>query len=506
MSIAEGPSVILRRVTITTEICFLSLHQLASDIQTREVSPVDATTAVLERIERLNPKLNAYITVMAEQALDDARSAADEIAAGNYRGPLHGVPIAVKDLCAMAGVRTTAGSKILSEWVPNEDAAVVRRLRDAGAVIVGKTNMHEYAFGATGLNPHFGAARNPWNTAYITGGSSSGSGAAVAAGLCFAALGSDTGGSIRIPSALCGTAGIKATHGRVSLRGVVPLAWTLDHVGPMARSVRDCAIVLEAIAGYDPHDPESADAPVEEWSSALESRDPAPAAPKKEFVPRLSPVGASRPRSGSLGGVRVGVPSLAFDGAEPDVEKAVRDGIATLERLGAEVKELELPMLQEYWGPASMVLLSEAAAYHKENMEKRPQDYGDDVRQRVQAGLDFSAADYANAARRRDEIRRTCDEVLLSEADVLAMPTSLRCSPPIDTVIEDDPTLGLTRLTAQFDVTGQPAMSVPCGLSERGLPIGLQIVGRRFDERTVFRVAHAFETDGGVSLGRPPIE
>lgn len=494
-----------RAMMSTTDLCFLPLHELARRIRAREVTPVDVTKAALERIELLNSKLNAFITVMGDRALADAKIAMDEIAAGQYRGPLHGVPIGVKDLCETAGVRTTAGSKILSDWVPESDATVVRKLREAGAVIIGKTNLHEYAFGATGMNSHFGPARNPWGTAYITGGSSSGSGAAVAAGMCYAALGSDTGGSIRIPSALCGIAGIKATHGRVSLSGVVPLSWSLDHVGPMARSVRDCALVLEAIAGHDASDPQSADSPVEAWSAALEGEGEAEEMPEA-FVPRLSPVGGSRPKSRGLHGVRIGVPSATFERAETDVEKAVRDAITVLGRMGADVKELPLPELEAYWRPATLVLLSEAAAYHQANMKARPQDYGDDVRERLQAGLDMKAVDYIQATRLRDDIRATCDDVLLADVDVLAMPTSVRSAARIDTVGRDDPTLGLTRLTAQFDVTGQPAMSVPCGLTVEGLPIGLQIVGKRFDEAMVFRVAHEFETRGGLKMPRPPID
>ena len=462
-----------------TDLCFLTLHELSGRIQSKDVSPVEVAEAILERIERLNPQLNAYITVMADQALADARAAEGEIAAGRYRGPLHGVPIGVKDLCATKGVRTTAGSKILAGWVPDEDATVIRKLREAGAIIVGKTHMHEYAFGATGLNPHYGPARNPWDPERITGGSSSGSGAAVAAGLCFAALGSDTGGSVRIPASLCGIVGLKATYGRVSLEGIVPLAWSFDHIGPMARTVRDCALVLAAIAGLDPNDPTTADAPVEDWAAALD---------------------------GGLAGLRIGVPTAyAYEATEPDVVAVVHDAIATLERLGAEVKQIELPVLEEYGVNLGLALVSEAAAYHQANMRQRPQDFGDDVRMRIQLGLDQKAADYVRATRARDEARRSADETLFSEVDLLAMPTTLRTAVPIDSVAKDDPTLGLTRLTGPFDLTGQPAISVPCGYTEQGLPVGLQLAGRRFDERTVLRAAHAFETESGVSRPRPPV-
>ena len=405
---------------IGTDLCYLTLHELSERIAAKDVSPVEATEAVLGRIERLNPKLNAYITVMAEQALADARVAEGEIASGRRKGALHGVPVAVKDLCETKGVRTTAGAKILAGWVPDKDATVIRKLREAGAVIVGKTHMHEYAFGATGINPHYDPARNPWDTERITGGSSSGSGAGVAAGLCFAALGSDTGGSVRMPASLCGIVGLKPTYGRVSLHGVVPLSTTLDHIGPMARTARDCALVLEAIAGHDPNDPSSAKEPVEEWSAGLE---------------------------GGLSGLRIGVPTaFAFEATEPDVATVVHDAIGTLERLGAEVKQLDLPVLQEYWVSLSVLLVSEAAEYHRENMEQRPQDFGDDVRMRLQMGLDQKAVDYVRALGVLNEARRNADEVLLSEVDLLAMPTTLRTAVPIESVSKDDPTLGLTRL------------------------------------------------------------
>jgi aspartyl-tRNA(Asn)/glutamyl-tRNA(Gln) amidotransferase subunit A len=467
-------------MTTTTDLCYLTLHELAQHIRAKEVSPVDATEATLERIERLNPTLNSYITVMADQALADARAAESEVASGAYRGPLHGVPIGVKDLCATKGVRTTAASKILADWVPDEDAAVITRLREAGAIIVGKTNLHEFAFGATGVSPHFGPARNPWDTSRVTGGSSSGSGNGVVAGLCFAAIGSDTGGSIRMPSSLCGAVGIKPTYGRVSLRDVVPLSWSLDHVGPMARTTRDCALLLEAIAGYDPGDPTSAKVPVERCSEQLE---------------------------GGLTGLRIGVPeTYAFERTHADVAAVVREAIATLGRLGAEVDQLELPVLQDYWTGASVVLIAEAAAYHKTNVEQRPQDYGDDVRMRIQGGLDMKAVDYIRWARVRDEARRNCDEVLLSEVDLLAMPTTIRTAVPIDSITKDDPTLGYTLMTAPFDLTGQPAVSVPCGFTQEGLPVGLQLIGRRFDEATLLRAAHTFETQSGVARPRPPVD
>jgi aspartyl-tRNA(Asn)/glutamyl-tRNA(Gln) amidotransferase subunit A len=416
---------------------------------------------------------------MAGQALADARTAADEIANGNYRGPLHGVPIGVKDLCSTAGVRTTAGSAVLEDWVPDEDATVVRKLREAGAIIVGKTNLHPWAFGATGINEHFGTARNPWDTDRITGGSSSGSGTGVAAGLCFAALGSDTGGSIRIPASLCGIAGIKQTYGRVSLHGVVPLSWSLDHVGPMARSVRDCALVLEAISGRDPQDPSTVDMPVDAWSEHLDE---------------------------SLEGLRIAVPDYGFNDIEDDVATKVRDAISALERLGATFIEIELPVLRDYWRAATQVLLSEAATYHKETAEKEPERFDESIRERIQGGLQMKATDYVHAARLRDETRRGAADTLFGHADLLALPATRMTAATIESVTSEDPTLGLTLMTAPFDLTGQPAISVPCGLTDAGLPVGLQLVGRMFDERTVLRAAHIFETQSGIPMPHPPVD
>ncbi len=466
-------------MTTDTALHYLTLHELAARIKAKDVSPVEATQATLERIERLNPTLNAYITVMSEQALTGARIASDEIANGNYRGSLHGVPVGVKDLCSTKGVRTTAGSKILADWVPERDATVIRKLRQAGAIIVGKTHLHEWAFGTTGINDHFGTAHNAWDTDRVTGGSSSGSGTGVAAGLCYAALGSDTGGSIRIPASLCGVTGIKQTYGRVSLHGVVPLSWSLDHVGPMARSVLDCAIVLEAIAGRDPQDPSTVDMPVDAWSENLDE---------------------------GLDGLRIAVPSYGFDGIEEDVATKVREAISALEGLGATIIEAGMPVLRDYWMAASQIVLSEAAAYHKENAEQRPEDFGESTLGRIQAGLDMKATDYIEASRLLAEARRGAADALFGHADLLALPATRTTAPTIDSVTNADPTIGLTVMSAPFDLTGQPAISVPCGLTEGGLPVGLQLVGRMFDERTVLRAAHVFQTQSGISMPHPPID
>ena len=466
-------------MTTNSELCYLPLYEIASLIGEKKVSPTEVTMALLERSEILNPILNAYITVMAEQALADARVAEEEIISGHYRGFLHGVPVGVKDLCATKGVRTTAGSKILADWIPEKDATIINKLREAGAIIIGKTHMHEFAMGAVGTNPHYGHCRNPWDTERIPGGSSSGSGAGVATGLFFAALGSDTGGSIRIPSSLCGIVGIKPTYGRVSLDGVVPLSWSLDHVGPMARTVRDCAIVLEAIAGYDPKNTSSVDKPVEDWASGLD---------------------------GGIKGLRIGTPDMnALENVESDVVAVVSNAIEILEKLGAELVQLDMPFIKKYAAASGFITVCEAAAYHKEFMEDRSQEYGEDVRGRIQRGSDQNAPDFIQVARLRDEARRACDVSLFSDVDLIAMPTTIQTAMPIESALENDPTIDLTRLTSPFNLTGQPALSLPCGLTDIGLPVGLQLIGRRFDERTLFRAAHTFEMESGLSRSTPPV-
>lgn len=466
-------------MTTATDLHYLALHELAEQIRTKQVSPVDATRATLERIERLNPKLNAYITVTAEQAMADARAAEQEIASGTYRGPLHGVPLGLKDLCETKGVLTTAGAKFLRDNVPSEDAPVVQKLRAVGAVIVGKLNMHEWALGTTGLNLHAGDCKNPWNVEYITGGSSSGSGSAVAAGLCYAATGSDTGGSIRVPAALCGIAGIKPTYGRVSKRGVVPLSQSLDHVGPMARTTRDCALVLQAIAGHDPQDEWSVDAPVDDYLSTID---------------------------GGLKSVRVGVAFHLSGEADPVVLVSFERAVKQLESLGATAKSVDTAIFDIYFAMGAVILLSEAAAFHKERLAEHAEDFGDDVRMRLQTGADSKVVDYIRAMELMREARHTSDERFLGDVDLLVMPSTILPAPRADSVTLNDPTVGLGRLTLPTDFTGQPAMSVPCGFTDDGRPIGLMIVGKHFDEALVLRAAHAFEQASGLSERHPPVD
>lgn len=460
-----------------TRLHDLTLAEVSALIQARSISPVELTRTLLERIERLDGRLRSFITVTAEQALAEAREAEGRVRGGQARGPLDGVPIGLKDLFDTAGVRTTAGAKILADRVPMTDATVTARLRAAGAVLLGKLNMHEFAYGVTTSNPHFGICRNPWNTDCIPGGSSGGSGAAVAAGLCYGALGSDTGGSIRIPSSLCGITGLKPTYGRVSRAGVLPLSWSLDHVGPMTRTVEDTALVLQVIAGHDPADPASADMPVPDYRAAL---------------------------AGGVRGLRLGLPRrYFFEGADDEVLTAVEQVAGVLRAEGASVRDVDIPDLEWAGQVLAPVIAAEAAAYHHRWLVERPQDYGDDVRQRLMQGLLYPAVQYVNAQRLR---RRVANGLLaaLSEVDVLLTPAMPAGAPPIDSTVVATPN-PLTRFTHPVNVASLPALVVPCGFDARGLPLGAQFIGRPFDEATLLRVGHAYQQVTDWHTRRPPV-
>jgi aspartyl-tRNA(Asn)/glutamyl-tRNA(Gln) amidotransferase subunit A len=466
-----------------TDLAFLSIADLTGRIRRREVSPVEALQASLNRFGRLDGQLNSVITLMAEEAEQAARAAEREIVSGLYRGPLHGVPVGLKDLVWTKGVRTTCGSKILTDFTPEADATVATRLKQAGAVIVAKLNMHEFAYGATSTSPHFGTVHNPWDTGRITGGSSGGSGAAVAAGLCWGALGTDTGGSIRIPASLCGIAGLKPTYGRVSRHGVVPLAWSLDHVGPMTRTVQDAALLLGALAGADPADAACRDLPVPDYTAGLNA---------------------------GVAGLRVGVFTDLFDRIDPEVEAAVRTAVAALENMGAAVSSVSLPDMEHGVAAALVILYTEATAYHETTLRTRPEDYGEDVRLRLEQGMFVTGLEYVKAQRLRTRLGAAC-AALFDRVDVLVGPTTpIAAMPPeVQTVtlggVTEDPRGALTRTTRLYNLLGLPAMTVPCGFTPEGLPVGLQIAGRPFDETTVLRVAHAYEAATPWHTRRPPV-
>lgn len=456
------------------ELCAMTISELAPKIKARKVSPVELTRSVLGQIEKLEPSLTAYITLDSEGALKAAKAAERQIARGKYLGPLHGIPISLKDLYQTKGLRTTGGSKILKDWIPDVDATSVAKLRAAGAVIVGKANMHEFAFGGTTQNPHFGGAHNPYNTDHIPGGSSGGSAVAVAADMCIASTGSDTGGSIRTPSALCGIVGLKPTYGRVSIHGIIPLAWSLDHAGPMTKCVRDAALMLNAMAGHDPNDPTSVREKVPNFARFLENN-----------VKKL----------------KIGVePSFCYSGVDEEVEDALKNALKLFEKLGARIVEVNLPSIELTSVVESVIITCEAASYHEENLRNRAGDYGEDVRPLLEAGAGFSAMHYLKAQRLRSIIQKEFAEAF-KKIDVFALPSCAVPAPRIGarTVsikgMETDTQMALLRFTCPSNLTGLPAISIPCGLSKGGLPIGLQLVGKAFDEATVLRAAFTFEAN-----------
>lgn len=463
----------------TRETIHLALEDAAALVRDRRVSPVELTEACLARIEAVEPRLNAFVTVTGDLARAQARDAEGEIAAGRYRGPLHGIPVAVKDLFATKGIRTTAGSRILANWIPDEDATVVRKLREAGAVLLGKLGLHEFAYGISSVNPHYGDVHNPWDTTKIPGGSSGGSAVAVVAGEAYAALGSDTGGSIRIPAALCGCVGLKPTFGRASLFGAIPLAWSLDHPGPLARTVRDVALAMGAIAGYDPRDPVSADRPVPDLLAGIDQ-------------------GAQR--------LRVGVPiDHVWDECDPAIAGAVRAAIQTLARAGADVREIRWPRAAEYAKAAGAVLGVEARAYHEGAFPGRASEYGPLIRARLASQGDVDAATYARSMRLLLEARAGAADRDLDGVDVLAMPTVPTRAWTIEEAKEVGRPSEWTRITRIFDLTGQPAISIPCGLDPEGLPIGLQFAARMWDEAAALRAARAYELVRGP-FPLPPLD
>ncbi len=466
------------------ELCYMSAGELARLIGTRQVSPVEVIDAHLERIEATEHTLNSFITLLADNAREVARRAETQIQAGNYRGPLHGIPVGLKDLFNTAGVRTTSGSRIFDNFIPSEDCTVATRFRQAGAILLGKLNMHQFAYGPTGENFDYGHMHNPWNPEMVTGGSSGGSGSAAAAGQCTITMGSDTGGSVRIPAALCGIVGLKPTYGLVSRAGLTPLSWCLDHPGPMVRTVEDAAITMNAIAGHDPKDQATTSRDIPDYTAAL---------------------------TGSVEGLRIGVVKEYFDAPlDSEVESAVRGAISQLAEMGATVTEVSLPLFRESQAISGTILMSEAAAYHRDLLARDGDKLTPSVRLRLEAGLFVTAADYLKAQQGRARFNHEMAQVL-REVDLLAGPTEPVTAPPIlaTEIGIGDQTVGvtgaLTQYTRPYNISGTPAITVPCGFSESGMPIALQLAGRPFDEATVLRAAHAYEQASEWRLRRPPI-
>ena len=453
------------------ELAAQSIGELAPKLRDKQVSPVEVTEAVLANINAYDGEINAFIRVQKEQALESARQAEQEIQSGNYRGFLHGIPMALKDILYFKDEPATMGSKIHEGFVADFDATVVSKLKLSGATFHGKLNMHEYAWGATTTNPHYGACKNPWDLSKIPGGSSGGSGAAVAANMTIASLGTDTGGSIRIPASSCGIIGLKPTHGRISKYGCFPLSWSLDHIGPMTKTVFDAALLLEVLGGYDPKDPTSVDRPTQNYSGGL-----------NEEV------------KGMVIGIEEG---YFFKNVDNRVNEAVQHTLQQLEKLGARIETVRIPSLAQAEFAELVTITTEASAIHHDNLVKQPEKFGDDVRFLLEVGELMSGVDYVQA----QQIRRKLDldfAAAFEKVDVLITPTLPFLSPPIgdSTVdINGQPLSFLDeviRFTGPGNLTGLPALSIPCGVRD-GLPVGLQIMGPAFQEEKVLNVAYAIE-------------
>jgi aspartyl-tRNA(Asn)/glutamyl-tRNA(Gln) amidotransferase subunit A len=452
----------------------LDLSEVSQLVRTKKVSPVEVTRECLSRIERLNPKLNAFITVTGESALAEARQAEAEIQRDHWRGPLHGIPIALKDLVDTAGVCTTAASGLFKDRIPTQDAEVVRRLRAGGAVLLGKLNLHEFAYGGSSAISYFGAVRNPWETACCSGGSSGGSAAAVAARLCYGAIGSDTGGSIREPAGYCGIVGLKPTYGRVSTSGVIPLSWSLDHLGPMTRTAMDAALMLQVIAGYDPQDAASIDVPLADCAATI---------------------------AASASSLRIGIPRPYFyEALHPEIQAAMELALSVLKTVSGIQRDIG-PLATDgtyssVIDPSLTILRAEAYAYHREYVSKSPELYQEPTLKRIRAGADITTSAYIQSRRQLDQIRHSVSRVFDS-VDLVITPTAPVLPFAIAELADPDSArakeLLMLHNTRPFNVFALPTISVPCGFTRAGLPIGMQITGPVGGEATVLRLAYAYE-------------
>ena len=465
------------RVTPKSEsgLAFLSIEQTARLLRRKEISPVDLVNVALARIEQLNPSMNAFLTVVADRARKQARLAERELlgkrrgSRSNITSPLFGIPIALKDNFYTRGIETTAGSKILSNFIPKEDSEVAARLHQMGAILLGKTNMHEFAYGITNENPHYGPVHNPWATERISGGSSGGSAAATAAGMCFGSVGTDTGGSIRIPAALCGIVGLKSTYGLVSVSGVIPLAPSFDHAGPLARSVVDACILLQAIAGKYPADAKP---------------------------PDFRKLGRTRPRRFRLGWPK----DYFFERIDPEVQQAIGVAGKVLQQIGARIQDVSLPHLADSQESATNIALAEATRYHQSQgfYPARTADYGSDVSGRLEMGAQVRAVHYLRGLEVKREVEQDFDSAF-NRVDAILAPAVPIAAPRIgenELIIAGEKETvrsALVRLNRPANFTGHPAIAIPCGFTQEGLPIGLQLIGPKWGEATLLAIAFAFE-------------
>jgi len=461
----------------STDLTKLSIREAGELVRRKAISPVELTRACLLRIEQLNPALNAFITVTAEQAMAQAREAEAEVRRGRWRGPLHGIPVGLKDNIDTAGVRTTLASAIFKDRVPSADAEVVRRLKSAGAVLLGKQNLHEVAFGTTAAVSYFGPVLNPWQPDRIAGGSSGGSAAAVAAGLCFGAVGTDAGGSIRVPSGYCGIVGLKPTYGLVGMRGAGEEGWwSMNHVGPMCRSVADAALLLSAIAGYDPRDSTSIEAPIPDYTAALRAK--------------VSALRLAAPRE------------VFYDKLDPEIEAAMSKALGVLRSLTAGLREVSLQPISGTI--AADIVLAENYAFHAPYFAKTPQLYHASISRNLRQGSEVTTAVYIQARRELDGARRAIGAIF-SAVDLLVTPTTAVLPPTIEEAVRLGIELELIRNTAPFNTYGLPTISIPCGFTSSGLPVGMQISGPRFGEAKVLALAHAYQQATDWHTRRPNV-
>ena len=460
---------------MTEAIHYTTIRELGTRYRKRDLSPVEVTNELLARIEKLDPALHAFVTLTPDRARADARAAEEALRKRDPR-PLLGIPIGHKDIYLTRGIRTTGGSALFADLVPEDESTVVTRWAEAGTVLLGKLITHEFAFGLQFPGHKFPPARNPWNPEHIPGGSSSGSGAALAAGLVHGATGSDTGGSIRGPASFCGITGLKPTYGRCSRAGVMTLSWTLDHTGPMARTVEDCAYLLQGMAGHDPRDPASSTHPVDDYVSALE---------------------------GNVRGLRIGVPrNYFFEDADADLVQAFEAALDELRKLGAEMHDLTIPSFNASRS-FFLIMVAEAFAYHEHDLRAHPELYGEVLRERIMAGALVTASEYVQAQRIRMQV---CADVadVMKTVDVLVTPTSPKPATPFK--VAYDPELAFPRSnTPPFNLTGQPTLALPCGFAKSGLPVSMQLAGRAFEETTVLRLGHAFQRATDWHTRRPPV-
>lgn len=470
---------------MSCELARLSIAAAAKLIRKGEVSPTDLLNASLAEIELHNDGLCAFISVTEDSARKAATAAELMLSAGYDLGPLHGVPLGIKDNIGIRGQRTTAGSKILADCYPEKDATVIAKLKQAGSIFVGKTNMHEFAWGGTSANPHYGHVRNPWDTSRFPAGSSGGSGAAVAAGLCFGALGTDTGGSIRLPSAINGCVGLRPTYGRVSNSGIIPLAWSMDTVGPMTRTVEDCALIFNAIAGPDPTDLATSPCAVDDYVARLDS---------------------------GVRGLRIGVvPRYFFSHLQAEVKQAVEQALRTFEGLGAQLIEVDIKHIDGNISAQLTIESAEPSTYHQDALRVRPGDYGSDVRALLEVGEMLLATHYLQAQRYRSLLRAEFIDAF-RQVDVFVCPTlpftatTLGATKVvIENDVEEDMLSAIMQFTGVPSLTGLPSLAVPCGFDSDGLPIGMQIIGAPFSESKLFSVGHAFQTATDFHTRHPSV-